>query len=49
MRLRERTNFESALKQPDWKIYGTGGATELLGIKSTTLLSRIKMGIEKSG
>lgn len=50
MRLRERANIESALKHTDWKIYGTGGAAELLGLKPTTLLSRIKkMGIVKSG
>ena len=49
MRLRERANIETALKQTDWKIYGTDGAAELLGIKPTTLLSRIKkMGIVKS-
>ncbi|MGD9853067.1 MAG: hypothetical protein AB7T38_17605 [Nitrospirales bacterium] len=49
MRLRDRANIESALKQTDWKIYGTGGAAELLGIKPTTLLSRIKkMRIEKT-
>ena len=31
-----------------WKIYGAGGAAELLGIKPTTLVSRIqKMGIMK--
>jgi len=50
MRLREKANIESALKQTDWKIYGTGGAAELLGLKPTTLLSRIKkMGIVKVG
>jgi len=49
MRLREKANLESALQQTDWKIYGTGGAAELLGIKPTTLLSRIKkMGIKKT-
>ena len=49
MRQREKANIEEALKQTDWKIYGTGGAAELLGIKPTTLLSRLKkMGIEKS-
>lgn len=49
MRLRERANLESALQQTDWKIYGAGGAAELLGIKPTTLLSRIKkMGIERT-
>jgi transcriptional regulator with GAF, ATPase, and Fis domain len=49
MRLQEKTNIEAALKRTDWKIYGTGGAAELLGLKPTTLLSRIKkMGIEKT-
>ncbi len=49
MRLRERANIETALEQTDWKIYGTGGAAELLALKPTTLLSRIKkMGIEKA-
>ena len=48
LRLREKANLEKALQQTDWKIYGTGGAAELLGLKPTTLLSRIKkMGIVK--
>ncbi|MDH5295555.1 MAG: sigma 54-interacting transcriptional regulator [Nitrospirota bacterium] len=48
IRLQEKANIEAALKRTDWKIYGTGGAAELLGLKPTTLLSRIKkMGIEK--
>ena len=48
MRLQEKANIEAALKRTDWKIYGTGGAAELLGLKPTTLLSRIKkMGIVK--
>ncbi|MCZ6799737.1 MAG: hypothetical protein O7F12_04540 [Nitrospirae bacterium] len=42
MRLREKTNIELALQHTDWKIYGTGGAAELLGLKPTLLLSRIK-------
>jgi len=50
MRLREKANIESALQHTDWKIYGAGGAAELLGLKPTTLLSRIKkMGIAKLG
>lgn len=49
VRFRERENIELALKQTDWKIYGIGGAAELLALKPTTLLSRIKkMGIVKS-
>ena len=48
MRLREKANIEAALIQTGWKIYGAGGAADLLGLKPTTLLSRIKkMGIVK--
>ena len=48
MRLREKSNVETALQHTDWKIYGIGWAADLLGLKPTTLLSRIKkMGIEK--
>lgn len=42
MRRRERQNILSALKRSNWKIYGAGGAAQLLGIKPTTLSSRIK-------
>ena len=42
MRRRERQNILAALKTSNWKIYGTGGAAQLLGIKPTTLSSRIK-------
>lgn len=50
MRLREKENTLAALQQRDWKIYGRGGAAELLGVKPTTLLSRIKkMGIKRVG
>jgi transcriptional regulator with GAF, ATPase, and Fis domain len=31
-----------ALNKSDWKIRGAGGAAELLGVKPTTLISRIK-------
>ena len=49
MRSREKENIEAALTQTEWKVYGAGGAAELLGIKPTTLLSRIKkMGIVKA-
>lgn len=48
MRLRERNNIVNALKRTNWKVYGDGGAAQLLGIKPTTLSSRIKkMGIKK--
>ena len=42
MKQRERGNVVAALNQCRWKIYGPGGAAELLGIKPTTLTSRIK-------
>ena len=48
MRRRERENILAALKQRKWKISGEDGAAELLGIKPTTLASRIKkMDIER--
>ena len=48
MRRRERENVLVALNRTDWKIYGAGGAAELLGVKPTTLLSRIhSMGLKK--
>ena len=44
----ERENTLEALRQCKWKIYGSGGAAELIGIKPTTLVSRIKkLGIKK--
>ena len=44
----ERENILAALDQTDWRMYGPGGAAELLGIRPTTLASRIKkMGLEK--
>lgn len=49
IRLQEKANIEAALHKTGWKIYGTGGAAELLGLKPTTLLSRTqKMGIKKT-
>lgn len=41
-RHRERENLLAALNKTDWKIYGRDGAAELLGLKPTTLLSRMK-------
>lgn len=38
----ERQNILAALEQSRWKIYGPGGAAELLGVRPTTLASRIK-------
>ncbi len=46
---RERQNLLSVLNKTDWKIGGPGGAAELLGVKPTTLASRIKkMGLKPS-
>ncbi|MCC6681408.1 MAG: sigma 54-interacting transcriptional regulator [Phycisphaeraceae bacterium] len=42
MRQRERENILAVLEMTDWKIRGAGGAAELLGIKASTLQSRIK-------
>ena len=48
MRRRERENILAALKRTKWKISGQDSAAELLGIKPTTLSSRMKkMGIER--
>jgi transcriptional regulator with GAF, ATPase, and Fis domain len=48
MRHRERENILEALKQTKWKIAGEAGAAKLLGIKPTTLASRMKkMNIER--
>lgn len=44
----ERENLMAALESANWKIYGAGGAAELLGMKPTTLASRLQsMGIKK--
>ena len=42
MQQREQANLLAALNQTGWKIKGPDGAAELLGLKPTTLLSRIK-------
>ena len=41
-RQRERANVLAALNKTGWKIHGPGGTAELLGLKPTTLISRIK-------
>jgi DNA-binding NtrC family response regulator len=44
----ERDNLFVILQKTDWKIKGTDGAAELLGVKPTTLISRIKkMGLKR--
>jgi transcriptional regulator with GAF, ATPase, and Fis domain len=48
MRQRERDNLRAVLDAAGWKIKGADGAAELLGVKPTTLLSRMKkMGLKK--
>ena len=49
MLCRERENLRVALEKAGWKIKGADGAAELLGIKPTTLLSRMKkMGLNRA-
>ena len=42
MKQRDRENLLNALHQSGWKITGDGGAAEILGMKPTTLHSKIK-------
>jgi transcriptional regulator with GAF, ATPase, and Fis domain len=42
LRQLEVRNTLAALTKSGWKIHGEGGAAELLGVKPTTLISRIK-------
>ena len=45
----ERNNLVLALEAANWKIKGPDGASELLGVKPTTLLSRMtKWGLKKT-
>jgi transcriptional regulator with GAF, ATPase, and Fis domain len=44
----ERENLFNVLEKTGWKIKGADGAAELLGVKPTTLISRIeKMGLKR--
>ncbi len=48
MQRRERENLYIVLNKTGWKIRGENGAAELLGVKPTTLISRIKkMGLTR--
>jgi DNA-binding NtrC family response regulator len=48
MRRRERENLFVVLQRTGWKIKGVDGAAELLGVKPTTLISRIeKLGLKR--
>ncbi|MDJ0710312.1 MAG: sigma 54-interacting transcriptional regulator [Woeseiaceae bacterium] len=42
MRELQKANIVRALKQSNWKVSGTGGAAELLGVRPTTLADRIR-------
>jgi DNA-binding NtrC family response regulator len=49
MRERARQNLETALRESGGRIYGPGGAAARLGIKPSTLASRVKaLGIRPS-
>jgi transcriptional regulator with GAF, ATPase, and Fis domain len=46
----ERAYIERILNMTHWKVTGRGGAASVLGMKPTTLFSRMKkLGIERSG
>ena len=48
MRRRERENLLAVLEHAGWKVKGPDGAAELLGVKPTTLVSRMKkMGLSR--
>jgi transcriptional regulator with GAF, ATPase, and Fis domain len=48
IRRRERENLFAVLRKTTWKIKGADGAAELLGVKPSTLISRIaKMGLKR--
>ena len=45
---RERANLLAVLETTHWKIKGPDGAAELLGLKPTTLISRLKkLGLQR--
>lgn len=45
---KERENVLAALEKCSWKVYGPGGAAEMLGVQPATLAYRIKkMGLKK--
>ena len=49
MKRREQENILNALRLTDWRVLGPDGAAELLGVRPTTLTSRIKrMGLSRS-
>ena len=50
MHQRERANLLIVLEKTRWKIKGPDGAADLLGLKPTTLISRLKkLGLQRPG
>lgn len=48
MKQRDRENILAALDRTNWRVHGPGGAADLLGMRPTTLASRIKrMGLKR--
>jgi transcriptional regulator with GAF, ATPase, and Fis domain len=48
LRRRERENLLAVLQKAGWRIKGIDGAAELLGVKATTLVARVrKMGFKR--
>jgi hypothetical protein len=47
MNRRARDNIVAALQRSGGRIYGPGGAAELLGISPSTLNTREKLGLKK--
>ena len=48
MKRRERENLLAILRKTGWKIKGIDGAAELLGVKASTLIARVKkMGFKR--
>jgi len=44
----QRSNIQRALERTKWRVDGPGGAAELMGLRPTTLRSRMKaMGIKR--
>jgi transcriptional regulator with GAF, ATPase, and Fis domain len=45
----ERQNLIAALDRTDWRVYGPGGAAELLGLRPTTVTSRMqRLGLKRA-
>jgi transcriptional regulator with GAF, ATPase, and Fis domain len=49
LKRRERENILAALEQTQWRVYGPRGAAARLGLKPSTLASRMKsLGLKRS-